>query len=201
MIDELIDSTLIKEGGFTSDPNDTAHQKRVAKGSKWDSYCTNHGVTQFTLSDVWGRQASIEEVRNLTKDDARRIFKKRYYLDARIDWLPDIMQPVVFDVSINSGPYRAVLLLQRLLRKAGYKVGSDGRIGRNTSEKCAAAVDKFGPLLVNAYIEERLTFYRRVIAYNPSQKRFLKNWTSRARSFVVPNAGEQVVNRLIEELS
>ena len=163
MIDQLIDDTLIKEGGFTDDPDDTAHQKRKGKGDRWDSYCTKYGVTQFTLSDVLGRQASIEEVKELTKDDARRIFRKRYYLDARIHWLPEAMQPVVFDVSINSGPRKAAILLQRLLGKAGYLVSLDGRIGHNVEEKCAAAMEKFGPLLVNAYIEERLRFYRAIV--------------------------------------
>src|SRR5688572_14261280 len=82
-IDTMLEDLIRREGGFTDNPKDKAHKKRRSKGDKWDSYCTNRGVTQETLSDWIGRQATVNEVRELTEPDARVIYRKRYFVDPR----------------------------------------------------------------------------------------------------------------------
>jgi lysozyme family protein len=170
-IDQMIDDVLKHEGGYVNHKDD--------KGGP-----TNLGVTQATLSDYLNRQASIDDVKKLTKQTACDIYKKCYYTDPCIDKLPNLIQPLMFDMSINHGYKKAAKLLQELLSKKGYDIGGiDGAIGNKTCACSAQAVKSLGNEFVNQLVEMRISFYNAIVHNNPSQKVFLKGWLTRANSF------------------
>lgn len=172
-IDEMIDDVLKKEAGYVNHKND--------RGGP-----TNLGVTQATLSDYLGRKASIDDVKNLSKATAAAIYKKTYYLAPHIDLLPDKIEPVIFDISVNSGAGRAIKILQQALFDKGYPVGkADGVIGKNTIKYANEWVDALGDVAINTIVEYRINFYKKIIANDPSQKVFETGWLARANSFLV----------------
>ena len=192
-IDDLLDDLLRKEGGFTADPGDRAHYGRAdpAAGRRWACTCTNMGVTQATLSDFFGRQATVEEVRGMDRATAREIYERLYLTGPRIDTLPDILVPVCFDACVHSGARRAVKLLQQVLNAAGYgPLEADGALGPQTREAARTAAAEMGPWLVNAYLEQRRMFLEALIAADPGQERFRKGWTARLAAFQMPVATE-----------
>ena len=188
-IDDLLDELIQKEGGFTKDPKDRAHYGKAnpAEGQRWDCFCTNLGITQATLSDYYGRQATEQEVRNLTVTLAREIYERVYLTGPRIDTLPALIAPAVFDFGVNSGSRRAIRVLQELVNKAGFgPIGTDGAIGPKTREAVAKACQTMGPWFVNAYQEERRQFLEDLIRRDPSQERFRNGWMTRVASFELP---------------
>jgi lysozyme family protein len=172
-IDRMIEDVLEKEGGYVNHKND--------KGGP-----TNFGITQATLSAWLGRPASLVEVKALTKATAAKIYKKNYYFDPHIDWLPDRIEPIIFDIAVNSGPGRAVKILQQALLGKGFPIGQpDGVIGKNTIKYADQWVTNSGDLAINTLVDYRVRFYKKIIASDPTQKAFEKGWLTRAESFRV----------------
>ncbi|CAB1080273.1 Lysozyme (N-acetylmuramidase) family, (EC [Olavius algarvensis Delta 1 endosymbiont] len=170
--DQMIDDILDREGGFVNHPAD--------RGGP-----TNFGVTQATLSSWRGREASIDDVRSLTIDEARDIYRSRYYVGPQIDRLPNLIQPLVFDMSINHGPGAAIEMFQSVLNEQGIPCGVDGGIGDETIGCARTAVDRFGEELINFLVDKRIQFYHQIVENKPSQSVFLKGWLRRANEFRV----------------
>jgi lysozyme family protein len=173
-VDEMIADIIKKEGGYVNHKAD--------KGGP-----TNWGVTQATLSAYIERPASIADVRALKKETAATIYKQNYFLKPRLNQLPEAVQHKVFDISVNSGPSRAVKILQRTLTDLGYEVGGvDGVLGLKTIGATESCLESKGEaFLLNALVDARIAFYRSIVANNPSQKVFLAGWENRANSFRV----------------
>lgn len=113
--EDIVAAILEHEGGFVNRIED-------AGGA------TKYGVTQATLSRWLGRPASVEEVRDLSIDVARRICFKDYVERPGFLTLGDWrVRYAVADAAYNSGPGRAVKLLQRAVGAT-----EDGRLGVNT---------------------------------------------------------------------
>ena len=99
-VEKMINDILVREGGYVWHRND--------RGGP-----TNHSVTLATLRRWRGDpELTAADVRALTKDEARRIYRRDYLEAPGIDRLPACLQPQLFDMSINHGPSKAVQLLQ-----------------------------------------------------------------------------------------
>jgi lysozyme family protein len=109
--DMAVALVLQHEGGFVNHPRDPGG-------------ATNFGITRETLSHVRGRPASMEDVRRLTSEEAASIYRSLYWRAVRADELPRGLDLAVFDLAVNSGPKRAVTMLQNVLG-----VKADGLIG------------------------------------------------------------------------
>jgi len=187
---DLLNDLLRHEGGFTADLKDRAHYGKAKPPKRWDCFCTNMGITQETLSGYYGRQATNDEVRSLSTDLAREIYERQYLTGPRIDTLPALLVPVLFDTCVHSGARRAVTLLQEVLNQAGFgPVATDGAVGPNTRKAASRAADEMGAWLVNAYVEQRRQFLKTLIANDPTQARFEKGWMTRIASFELPVEG------------
>ncbi|AMW34355.1 hypothetical protein HEQ62_05675 [Haematospirillum jordaniae] len=181
-LQSILDAILREEGGFTDNPADRAHYGKAdpAQGRRWDCYCTNYGITQATLSDYYKRQATIDDVRNLSESQARTIYQKRYIEDPGFDKVPELIRPVLVDAGVNSGPRCSITWLQDVLNQQGYgPLTSDGILGPATRSAAEKAVSTMGAGLTKALIERRRIFLEHLIATNPSQKRFERGWMAR----------------------
>ena len=58
---EIIEEVLEAEGGFVNDPDDLGG-------------ATNFGVTQKSYSAFLGSEASVDDVRNMTRDEAKECY-------------------------------------------------------------------------------------------------------------------------------
>lgn len=177
-VDLMVETILQHEGGFSH-----VHDKN---GKEIDPP-TNYGVTIHTYSKYLGRKATVDEVRNMSQATAIEIYKADYYYNPRIHTLPELVQPLVFDMSINHGPRNAIRMMQRTVNLAGFgPISVDGVIGPGTRGALNKAVDAMGNYFVNALVEERLKFYHRIVERRPASKKFLRGWTRRAESFRLP---------------
>jgi lysozyme family protein len=145
---------IAHEGGYVDDPRDPGQ-------------ATNLGVTIGTLSAWLGRQASKAEVRALTPDAVRPIYKKNYWDKIRGDELPAGVDFAVYDFAVNSGPSRGAMALQRAIG-----VADDGVVGSITLANIASRpVDQ----IIERITADRMTFLRRLSTW----PRFGKGWTTR----------------------
>lgn len=170
-VNDMISDILGREGGFVNHPNDRGG------ATKW-------GVTQATLSGFRGRPATVEDVKKLTKAEASRIYRERYYEGPRLNGLPEAIQPFVFDSSINHGPGRAIKILQCVLNAAQFPCGAvDGALGPQTCRAAERASKAMGGFLLAALIEERRMFYELIVEMDSTQGIFLKGWLNRLKDF------------------
>jgi lysozyme family protein len=97
--------------------------------------------------------ATAADVRAMTVEEAKRIYRARYWDAQRCDELPAGLDYAVFDYGINSGIGRSVKVLRRLLGLSDRSVTiSDDVIG------ATHAVDP--TTLVSRICDERLRFLR-----------------------------------------
>ena len=113
------------EAGYSDNKNDS--------GGK-----TNYGITEATA-----RKAGFKgDMRNLTKDDAIRIYKKLFWDNVNLNLIksPHIAKEV-FEFGVNAGPKVAVKTLQRSYNALhnNFLLKEDGKIGKLT----AKAVNKY----------------------------------------------------------
>ncbi len=183
-VDEIAREIVAREGSFVNDPADPGG-------------ATKYGVTIGTLRtlglDMTGDgQVTVEDVKALTRADAVRIFRERYFHEPRIDLLPEPLQPSVFDMRVNAGS-NAVRILQRLLAEFEEPVTVDGLIGPQTAEAAKRAHEKAGQYLVDAYAIARRNYYFRLADRKPRLRKFARTragakggWIRRAEEFMRP---------------
>jgi len=153
-LDACLAFVLEAEGGFSDHPSDPGG-------------ATNLGITRRTLSEFRDAEASVEDVRALTREEAREIYRTRFWTPLRCAELPPGVDLMVFDFGVNAGPGRSARLLQRA---AG--VTADGSIGPVT----LAAVRARRPAdLIARLADDRKAYYRGLDAF-PT---FGRGWTRR----------------------
>ena len=145
------------EGGYVNHPNDPGG-------------ATNMGITIGTLSNYYGRSATVDEVKQLSKETADKIYKKNYWDAVKGDQLPIGVDAAVFDFGVNSGNNRSIRYLQEIVGTV-----ADGIIGPKTIE----ASFKMKPeVLINKLCDKRLAFLKGLKTW----KTFGKGWTRRVEA-------------------
>ena len=161
--DQILDDLIRREGGYVHDP--------VDRGGP-----TNYGITQRTLRAWRGQSVTAADVRRLTRDEARAIYRRRYVDAPGFATLPDPLRAQVIDDAVLSGPRHAVKDLQRAI--GGVTV--DGQLGPQTR----AALRQQGVAGVHArLLQVRAARIGRIVHRDPSQARFLNGWLARITAF------------------
>jgi len=123
---------------------------------------TNWGISKRSYPDV--------DIKNLTIDGAKAIYRKDYWTPIKGDQMPFEVAFEVFDAAVNHGCNRAILFMQEALG-----VQQDGLIGKITLATAQAInPDKFKMRFNSA----RLYFYTTLSTW-PS---FGKGWARRVAS-------------------
>lgn len=140
MFREVIDIILDVEGGF---------QKLATDPGNWTGGSTGSGFLKGTKYGISAAQYPDLDIEALSKDDARRIYRRDYYDRYKLHRLPRALVLPVLDAVIHEGPFVAISRLQRLVG-----VPDDGIIGPATATALeSATID--GPLIW-AYHSDRL---------------------------------------------
>lgn len=162
---DVIKDILRREAGFVLHPND--------KGK-----ATKFGITQDTLSFFRGRPVTVEDVRELTVDEAYRIYTEMYIKWPGFDKLPDsILKEHLIDFGVHSGPAVAIKKLQTVLG-----MDTDGVLGPLTIN----ALSTKDPIELNRkLLTERLRMIFRIIKRDPKQATFGPGWCERLLEFNV----------------
>jgi lysozyme family protein len=118
---------------------------------------------------------------------AAELYKEDFYFLPHINALDPVVQPVVFDVAVNSGAPRAIMLLQKAIRDLnGSFIAADGVCGPATvAAEHQVYASKGSAALVNEVVKQRLAWYDAIVRENPVEQKFLDGWKDRANSFRV----------------
>lgn len=145
--EKAIEFILIHEGGstITEDPFD------------------NGGLTKYGISQ---RAHPLLNIRALTEDEAKQIYREDYWNKIRGDELPPALAVVVFDSAVNQGPHAAIRMLQQAVG-----VHDDGILGPKTME----AAKKAGSMILSELVARRMVVY----GLNPNFTRYGLGWSRR----------------------
>lgn len=175
--------TLGIEGGFTDDTKDPGG-------------ATNHGVSlRFALQEIGADPSMVRmfdvdhdghvdraDIAGLTQDGAADVYFNCWWGPG---WYGRIGSQLVawkcFDISVNTGPKRSALILQKGLQGLSSNTAVDAVVGPATLMAVAAQVRRDnGVALLNAVRAGQASFYRGLAAREPKLERFLGGWLKRA---------------------
>lgn len=145
--DQAFDRLIGNEGGYVNNPSDPGGE------TKW-------GISKRSYPSV--------DIADLTKDEAKEIYHRDFWVKGQMQEFDPAVSFQVFDIAVNSGIKRAIMLLQRA---AG--VSDDGYVGPVT---LAAINAEKTPILLMKLIAERLDFWRHLSTWNE----FGAGWAGRA---------------------
>lgn len=141
--DVAFDRLIGNEGGYVNDPDDPGGE-------------TNWGISKRAYPNV--------NIKNLTRDQAKEIYRQDFWNRISANQLPDGVAFQVLDFAINSGVETAIRYLQRAVGVADD--GHWGRVSQAASQRMSESD------LIMALNAERLDFMTR-----------LKNWPTAGRGW------------------
>ena len=152
--EEIIEDVLKHEGGYVDDPHDRGGE-------------TNFGIAKRFYPNV--------DIKNLTKEQAKKIYHQDYWRPAKCDEVPKHLRHIYFDMCVNQGKGRAVKILQRAANAKGANLKVDGGLGPKT----LAAIESSNVELqrVRAY---RVKYYADLVTRKPDLEKFYYGWYKRA---------------------
>ena len=149
---EIIEKVLEHEGGYVNDPTDLGGE-------------TKYGITKRFYPDV--------DIKNLTEEQAKEIYRKDYWDKNKVESLPQNLWHIYFDMCVNMGKRTAVKVLQRAAVNKGRKIEVDGGLGPMTIGALKGVeLDR-----VRAF---RVKYYVDLITAKPEQEKFYLGWFRRA---------------------
>ena len=140
--DDSLRRLLVHEGGYTDHPSDPGGP-------------TNFGITIYDYRKYVKPNATAADVRAMKLEDAKAIYRAKYWDVQRCDELPGGLDYSVFDYGVNSGIGRSGKVLRRLL-------GLSDATHVVTDEVLRAIAKRDAKELIAAVNDERLSFLKRL---------------------------------------
>lgn len=153
------DRVIGHEGGYTNDRRDRGN---------WSSGVIGVGELKGTKFGISAMSYPKLDIRNLTVNDARIIYRRDFWTKFKCDQMPVGIDYLLFDTAINSGIGNAAKILQRAVGTT-----ADGAIGPKT---IAAVKAKRLPDLIDEFCAQRMLFYTGISTFQT----YKTGWTRRA---------------------
>jgi len=138
---------------------------------------TKYGITQDTLSSYRGKPCYEADVKNLSLNEAKMIYRARYWNTLNLDDINNNdLATVIFEQAVNRGAVTAAKQIQNL---CGVK--EDGMIGPKSIE----SINLKPPLgLAFKFICASQESYCRIVQKNPTQAVFITGWIKRTHKLL-----------------
>lgn len=150
------------EGGFSNHPND--------KGG-----ATNKGVTLSTYRMVYGKDKTVDDLKNMTESQWNYIFKKLYW----DKWKADLIKnQSIADILVDWVWMSGTSTIKKI--QALFGLTADGIVGNKTLSYINSNDQEE---IFKKIWNRRKSFYDSLVANNPSQKVFLKGWMNRLNTY------------------
>ena len=154
--DKSFDLVMVNEGGFVDNKLDPGG-------------ATNWGCTQAVWEKYIGHTVTVDDMKALTKEDVKPLYKRNYWDAIHGDAIPSGLDYCLFDAAINSGVSRSSKWIQEIVG-----VFADGAIGNNT----VAAIAQLNPVTaINEFCDKRQAFLESLKTFPV----FGKGWTKRVQ--------------------
>ena len=159
---KFLDYVFEVEGGYTDDKND--------RGGK-----TTWGITEEEAREF----GYTGDMRNLTKDFAKNIYLKKYYLGNKLDKITDDRVALsIFDWAVNSGRNGTKNAQIAINQLTNANLDVDGIIGNKTLE----AINSVDPeKFLQVYHNLQRIYYRAKVESDKTQEDFLRGWLNRVQ--------------------
>lgn len=165
--DEAFRILIENEGSYTNNYNDRGN---------WTSGVVGKGEQRGTKYGISAMSYPFLDIKNLTIDDVKKIYKKDWWDKLRLDDLPEEIAFDMFDMAVNSGISNSVKTLQKTI---GTNV--DGIIGPNTIKLS----NQYNPIrLVAHFNAHRLLFMTNISTWDT----FGKGWSRRIANNILLNS-------------
>ena len=165
-----VNLTLIREGGFENNPNDSGN---------WTGGKVGEGELKGTKYGISAAEFPTLDIVNLTEAEAQVIYKSKYWLVLYEAIKDQFVTNKLFDLGVLFGQGTAIKILQTVLQPQFSNVKADEIFGPAT----LAAVNGADPhSLLLAY---KTAFVSRAIqtgAQNPNDRPFVSGWIRRINS-------------------
>ncbi len=163
------------EGGLTDHPADPGQITKYGVSLRW---LRSLG---YDVADIDGDgDIDADDVRALTFQQAKHLFKTRFWDAYSLGVLPQVVATCHYDCTVNVGPRQATLLTQRacntLVGPYGVRLVVDGIFGNATRSFLAMNAT---PTLILAMMAQREDFYERLAVQKPDLQVFLRGWLNR----------------------
>lgn len=194
--------------------HETAFERVHAHVAKWEGGFFEHpadpgGATMYGVSLMFLKSLNLvegdidgdgdidrDDVLKITKDDAKRIFRRHFWEVQRAAELPPLVAMCFYDLAVNAGAGRAAIVLQEgintLYPNAIAKLAPNvGPLTRTWSKQAAADGRQLDLCL--ACLDRREDWYRRLAKARPTSAAFLRGWLNRTadcRALVTRTAQE-----------
>lgn len=162
---ELIDQIIQREGGYVNHPDD--------RGGP-----TKFGITLLTLGAYRRAPVNADDVRALTVEEAKTIYRTMYVDEPKFSTVKDErLRALLVDSGVQHGTRRAIRWLQGALGG----LAEDGILGTHTH----AALEAADPAEVyRKVLARRMKYYGEIVRDNPSQSVFIVGWLTRLSEFL-----------------
>jgi len=118
----IVEGILGFEAGFQDNPDDKGNFD-----SQGNLIGTNKGITPSSYKAAFGKEPTVDELKNLTTEQAIEIYNENYWKPNRIGEMPPEVQEIAMNMFVMTSPKNAAKAIQRA---AGAK--EDGIIGPQT---------------------------------------------------------------------
>lgn len=151
------------EGGYVNDPDDPGGETRF-------------GISKRAHPDV--------DIRGLTEETAKAIYRDEYWRKIRAASLPPSVALALVDYAVNSGVSQASKALQRVVGMGSADI--DGQIGPYTLSQVDTYLQDFGEkALAVAVVRDRVEFLTGLVKRNPERVKYLHGWMRRTHACLV----------------
>tara|TARA_Y100001938_G_C8058110_1_gene415647 strand:- start:469 stop:942 length:474 start_codon:yes stop_codon:yes gene_type:complete len=148
-----VKKVLHHEGGYVNDPSDPGGE-------------TKYGISKRAYPDL--------DIKGLTEQDAIDIYYKDYWIRGKCEILPKSIREVYFDMVVNMGKKRAVLVLQEAINhKIKNNISVDGQLGPKT----ASASKNLEEYRLKSF---RVKYYADLVNRKPTLLKYWFGWFKRA---------------------
>jgi lysozyme family protein len=160
------------EGGYQNLSGDKGNYNSLGQ-----NVGTNFGISARFYEGIIGRPPTVADMKAITKDNAKQLFKKYFWDDVHGDTLINqSVANIIADHAVNGGENSIGKIVQRILVNDFYKTLTiDGDIGPKTAQ------------IINT-VDQALLFEKiksgRAVYYYSIGGQFLNGWLSRLKDFV-----------------
>lgn len=174
-VEQIINDILVKEGGYVDHPDDAGGP-------------TNFGIS-LKLLKRYNPNASVADIKNLTKAAAYQIYYDEFYKRTNIYLLSPISDKItseVLDSAVNLGPAAAINMLQRALNVFNIKqqvyadIVVNGALGKATVASLQAFMAKRGAegevVLLKTLNALQAVRYIELAEITPAKESFVYGW-------------------------
>jgi len=166
------------EGGYQNLVKDNGNYTGGVVG-KGTLVGTNHGIAAPTLSQWLGRTATVSDMKSLTKDEAKKIFKAFFWDKIKADKINNQgIAEFLFDWSLGSGyAYKEMNKALNSLYGTNFPTSGIQPFGDAQINVINSAKDQ--NKLLDTLKNYRLNWYQNIVKQDASQSGFLTSWNNR----------------------